>query len=315
MGASSCRRFLTDCDQTIKDIFDAETAAEYGRFADECSRMDPMSLVRSLDQSYCWTCGDGTVNQEGPMPEECDDGEQNANVYGSCRSDCTLGPRCGDGLVDHMTEICDDGPANRPQGFVGMSFCSAEDMKVDWVGGFHASGHAVFDGYDVIHDGSFAASSTAAIADPLDGCMGTNVNMDGRPTEVGSADWVGSFADGSMAGKIALIQRGACFFTSKAINAQNAGAIGVIVYNDHRPGTVVMSGPDVGITIPSIFIPGVDGEALTQALLADPATEASIHCDEAAVVDFNCDHNCQPVVHHIGEVWGVGYNNVGQVRL
>jgi hypothetical protein len=85
-----------------------------------------------------------------------------------------------------------------------------------------------------------------------------------------------------MDGKIALIRRGACFFTSKTINAQNAGAIGVIVYNDHRDGTVNMSGPDVGITIPSIFILGTDGDAMNAAVTADPTITADIHCDEDA---------------------------------
>ena len=151
---------------------------------------------------------------------------------------------------------------------------------VDWTGGFHAAGHAVFDGYGGVHDATLTAEATVTIADPLDGCMGTNVNMDGRATVVGSADWIGSFADGSMDGKIALIRRGGCFFTSKVINSQNAGAIGAIIYNDARPGTVVMSGPDVGITIPSVFIEGVAGDALNAAVTADPNTVVSIHCDE-----------------------------------
>ena len=129
-------------------------------------------------------------------------------------------------------------------------YCNAEDMMLDWEGGFHASGHATFDGYGGVHEAALTASSQMIIADPLDGCMGTNVSPNGRATVVGSADWTGNFADGSMNGKIALIQRGACYFTSKVINAQNAGAIGVVIYNDSRPGTVVMSGPDVGITIP-----------------------------------------------------------------
>ena len=103
---------------------------------------------------------------------------------------------------------------------------------VDWTGGFHASGHAVFDGYGGTHDARDTAEAQVVVADPLDGCMGTNVDMDGRATVVGSADWTGNFADGSMDGKIALIRRGACFFTSKVINAQNAGAIGAIIYND-----------------------------------------------------------------------------------
>ena len=48
-------------------------------------------------------CGDGIVN--APF-EECDDGENNANVADACRTDCLL-PKCGDGILD-STEECDD---------------------------------------------------------------------------------------------------------------------------------------------------------------------------------------------------------------
>src|SRR5690554_2580476 len=37
---------------------------------------------------------------------------------------------------------------------------------------------------------------------------------------------------GSLTGKIALLYRGACDFSSKAFNAQNAGAIAVIIVNN-----------------------------------------------------------------------------------
>eukprot|EP00808_Paulinella_micropora_P012229 g23309.t1 len=40
-----------------------------------------------------------------------------------------------------------------------------------------------------------------------------------------------SLSAASLKGKIALIKRGVCDFTTKALNAQNAGAIGVIIYN------------------------------------------------------------------------------------
>src|SRR5207247_4459050 len=36
----------------------------------------------------------------------------------------------------------------------------------------------------------------------------------------------------ALAGKIALIRRGTCGFYNKAINAQHAGAIGVVLYNN-----------------------------------------------------------------------------------
>eukprot|EP01046_Picozoa_sp_COSAG06_P039482 COSAG06_NODE_4674_length_4045_cov_5.070958_1_plen_1038_part_10 len=156
--------------------------------------------------------------------------------------------------------------------------CATEDLVLDWVGGMHASGHAAFTGVSQEHVSLTTNSLMVAVADPLDGCMGTNVNMDGRATEVGSADWTGTFADGSMTGKIALIRRGACYFTSKTINAQNAGAVAVVIYNDHRPGTVVMGGPDVGITIPAIFIEGTVGDALNEAVTANPDMMVSMHC-------------------------------------
>jgi Zn-dependent metalloprotease len=57
-------------------------------------------------------------------------------------------------------------------------------------------------------------------------------------------------------GKIALIDRGLCNFTEKVKNAQERGAIGVIVANDQRRGEqiFVMAGEDSSLTIPSMFV-------------------------------------------------------------
>ena len=102
--------------------------------------------------------------------------------------------------------------------------------------------------------------------------------MDGSAAD--PAEICGTFADGSMAGKVALIRRGACDYTLKIINAQNAGAIAVIIYNDHRdyePREPEV-GSGVGITIPSMFITAIDGEALNVAVYADPRTGVSINC-------------------------------------
>jgi Zn-dependent M28 family amino/carboxypeptidase len=41
---------------------------------------------------------------------------------------------------------------------------------------------------------------------------------------------------GFTAGNIAVIQRGSCDFLDKALNAQNAGAVGVIIFNEGQPG-------------------------------------------------------------------------------
>ena len=59
---------------------------------------------------------------------------------------------------------------------------------------------------------------------------------------------------GAIAGNIALVDRGACAFTIKVKNAQNAGATGVIVA-DNVPGAVAgMGGADATIVIPSLRV-------------------------------------------------------------
>jgi PA domain/Secretion system C-terminal sorting domain len=60
-----------------------------------------------------------------------------------------------------------------------------------------------------------------------------------------------------MTGKIALIDRGVCGFAVKAINAQNAGAIAVIVCNNNATipdSTIVMGGANCNITIPAVML-------------------------------------------------------------
>jgi len=68
---------------------------------------------------------------------------------------------------------------------------------------------------------------------------------------------------GAVSGKIALIDRGTCGFTVKVKNAQNAGAIAVIVA-DNVAGCppVGMGGVDATITIPSVRITQADGATL-----------------------------------------------------
>jgi hypothetical protein len=70
---------------------------------------------------------------------------------------------------------------------------------------------------------------------------------------------------GSVADKIAVIQRGSCEFGVKVLNAQNAGAIAAIIYNNDGDDLVSMSvgatNPN-SINIPALFISQTNGVRL-----------------------------------------------------
>lgn len=71
----------------------------------------------------------------------------------------------------------------------------------------------------------------------------------------------------AVAGKIALIDRGACTFTAKVQNAQLAGATGVLVANNVPGHPFVMGGtPTIPVTIPSMLTTLAVGNALKAAL-------------------------------------------------
>jgi hypothetical protein len=67
-------------------------------------------------------------------------------------------------------------------------------------------------------------------------------------------------------GKIVLIRRGVCSFAVKVLNAQNAGAIAVIIMNNVPGPPAGIGGSDPTITIPSVMISQADGNLLETAL-------------------------------------------------
>ena len=77
----------------------------------------------------------------------------------------------------------------------------------------------------------------------------------------------------SLRGKIALIDRGTCDFVVKVKNAQDAGAIGVIIADNVAgsppPG---ISGTDASITIPAVRISQADGNKLRAKATRGKAT-------------------------------------------
>lgn len=92
------------------------------------------------------------------------------------------------------------------------------------------------------------------------GTMGNiTIGDDGDNTNSGSTtDACEPLVNGDeISGTIALVDRGSCAFTTKVFNAQNAGAIGVVVANSIPGPPIPMVGSHPSITIPSEMI-GID---------------------------------------------------------
>lgn len=71
---------------------------------------------------------------------------------------------------------------------------------------------------------------------------------------------------GAIAGNIALVNRGSCNFTVKVKNAQDVGAVAVLVANNAATGLPPMGGDDPTITIPSVGISMATGDLIKAEL-------------------------------------------------
>jgi len=99
-------------------------------------------------------------------------------------------------------------------------------------------------------------------------------------------------------GRIALVDRGNCTFVDKALRAQNAGAIAMVLINNQGGGPPTMGGTDNGVNIPCISITQTTGN-LIKAQLLNGAVNASIGgVVEEAVYDCSYDNGI--VSHEYG---------------
>src|SRR5919198_1773771 len=117
------------------------------------------------------------------------------------------------------------------------------------------------------------------------------------PTQTSSSTSGCSTTDftGFVPGRIALIQRGGCNFGVKVQNAQAAGAVGVIIFNEGNPGRtdlligslVDAAGNPIVPTIPVSFVSYAVGIDLLQQYQSGPAPVMTISIQ--AIVDPNRD--------------------------
>lgn len=100
----------------------------------------------------------------------------------------------------------------------------------------------------------------------------------GQPTKLVLAEpLLGCSAlKGNVQGAFVLVFRGDCFFSDKAANAQNAGAAGIIIYdNEQRPYVQAQAAQDISggsgggsVTIPVLSTSRTDGQAMANEVLA-----------------------------------------------
>jgi hypothetical protein len=91
------------------------------------------------------------------------------------------------------------------------------------------------------------------------------------------------------AGKICVIRRNTCEFGLKALEAQNAGAIGVIVVN-RDPEVIAMGSGASGasVTIPCVMITSTDGATIISEMANGPVTafignKAGLYADDCGI--------------------------------
>jgi ribosomal protein S20 len=193
---------------------------------------------------------------------------ESLNVPAPSMSYVDLANGVGDATVRSEVLVTPDNPKGLAQGVEGLN-CTEWDYPVECPNWDPA-------GFPL--DGFYYMST------PLNEFFGASVNVvhgevvhvgrgcpdDGLPVTVPGGDPY--LAD--PAGKIALIERGACFFGAKVLRAQQAGAIAAIVYNASAGGDALVQmatpsdffgyAPPL-ISIPTIFVGYSTGLALAAA--------------------------------------------------
>ncbi|MBB5792034.1 M28 family metallopeptidase [Jiangella mangrovi] len=127
---------------------------------------------------------------------------------------------------------------------------------------------------------------------------------------------------GMAPGSIALVQRGTCGFAVKVLNAQAAGAAGVIVMNEGQPGRdtglVGMIGDATGLTIPAVFAQFGVGATLAETPGASVRVKVDFDADVRTTWNVfaetrkgNPDNVVMAGAHLDGVIEGAGINDNG----
>ena len=90
-------------------------------------------------------------------------------------------------------------------------------------------------------------------------------------------------------GNVALVVRGGCDFEVKVFNAERAGALGVLIYNDEAAPFLMQSNDNLVVNIPALSLGQADGQFLRDALMSAEAIDVTL--DSSIFVGFVVDGN------------------------
>ncbi|KAI8569594.1 hypothetical protein RHMOL_Rhmol02G0290000 [Rhododendron molle] len=140
-----------------------------------------------------------------------------------------------------------------------------------WVDGTEASefvGVGARFGISIVSKEKNANQTRVTLSDPRDGC---------------------SPPDEKLAGDVLVVERGNCKFTTKASNAQAAGASAILIVNNQRELYKMVCEPndtDLDINIPAIMLPQDAGTTLEWMLKKSSAVSVQLYSPKRPLVDI-----------------------------
>ena len=153
---------------------------------------------------------------------------------------------------------------------------AVNNLKLAWNGANAVAGASILTSVPIVKAVSPAATippvdysvSAFGPALPVNAKLGALAVLTPQAGETGpGCDTFDATNRAAVLGKVAIISRGICGFAVKVKNAQNAGAIGVLLANN-VDGAIAPGGSDATITIPSAGISLADGNLLKAAVAA-----------------------------------------------
>ena len=188
----------------------------------------------------------------------------------------------GTGLNNANMSTPVDGMSPRLQVYV---WSGVQDATLTYPGNSPAVGVAAFG------PTTFDATATATLTAPTNGCTALTTPVTGM---------------------IAVIDRGACTFKTKALNAMNAGAVGVVLVNNNASTTPPALGDDntitTAITIGTLSVTLADGGVL-KAAIANAPTTVALH--RAPGVEHDGDLDASVLAHEYGHYLHHRLSNCG----